>query len=319
MAEAAEETKLVLKPGGVKEYLSNFSQSADYETFFFHDLILNNRRVETLAKTMEEVKEVRKCDLGINNLQDVSSLRDMQQLIYLNLSKNKIKSFAVFCTDDLFPNLKWLDISNNKITEFPALKLAKLEYLDIGYNKLEKVNEAWNGHPTLRILKTIDNKFKSIALFKALPKLEELYMGNNLVTALSGWETIPAVKKLHLRRNKIEKIDEELPPLEQLEYLNLRGNKIATLEVLERLFKNEKLRDINVLNNPVEQNASSFNILVAEVLVKNPKMKRFCKHTITETNQLEAVYLAKFKWTKSEEERKRKEAEEKAKEGKADD
>jgi protein phosphatase 1 regulatory subunit 7 len=110
--------------------------------------------------------------------------------------------------------LKWLDISNNKITEFPALKLAKLEYLDIGYNKLEKVNEAWNGHPTLRILKTIDNKFKSIALFKALPKLEELYMGNNLVTALSGWDTIPAVKKLHLRRNKIEKIDEELPPLE---------------------------------------------------------------------------------------------------------
>jgi len=25
MAEAAEETKLVLKPGGVKEYLSNFT------------------------------------------------------------------------------------------------------------------------------------------------------------------------------------------------------------------------------------------------------------------------------------------------------
>ena len=214
MAEAAEETKLVLKPGGVKEYLSNFTQSVDYETFFYHDLILNNRRVETLAKTMEEVKEVRKCDLGINNLQDVSALRDMQQLVYLNLSKNKVKSFAVFCTDDLFPNLRWLDISNNKITEFPALKLAKLEYLDIGYNKLEKVNEAWNGHPTLRILKTIDNKFKSIALFKALPKLEELYMGNNMVTSLSGWETIPTVKKLHLRRNKIEKIDEELPPLE---------------------------------------------------------------------------------------------------------
>ncbi len=69
-----------------------------------------------------------------------------------------------------------------------------------------------------------------------------------------------------------------------MEYLNLRGNKIASLEVLERLYKNDKLRDINVLNNPVEQNASSFNILVAEVLVKNPKMKRFCKHTITEVN-----------------------------------
>jgi len=175
---------------------------------------LNNRRVETLAKSMEEVKEVRKCDLGINNLVDVSAIRDMQQLVYLNLSKNKVKTFAVFCTDDLFPNLKWLDISNNKITEFPALKLAKLEYLDIGYNKLEKINESWVGHPTLRILKTIDNKFKSIAMLKAMPKLEELYMGNNMVTTLSGWETIPAVKKLHLRRNKIEKVDEEILPLE---------------------------------------------------------------------------------------------------------
>jgi len=85
-----------------------------------------------------------------------------------------------------------------------------------------------------------------------MPKLEELYMGNNMVTALSGWDTIPAIKKLHLRRNKIDKIDEELPALEHLEYLNLRGNKIPSLEVLERLYKNEKLKDINVLNNPIE-------------------------------------------------------------------
>lgn len=35
MADGAEEAKLVLKPGGVKEYLSNFSQSADFETFFY--------------------------------------------------------------------------------------------------------------------------------------------------------------------------------------------------------------------------------------------------------------------------------------------
>lgn len=85
-----------------------------------------------------------------------------------------------------------------------------------------------------------------------MPKLEELYMASNMVTSLAGWETMPALKKLHLRRNKIEKVDEELPNLEHLEYLNLRANKISTLEPIERLFKNEKLRDINVLNNPVE-------------------------------------------------------------------
>jgi Leucine-rich repeat (LRR) protein len=135
-------------------------------------------------------------------------------------------------------------------------------------------------------------------------------MANNAVTVLSGWEGMPALKKLHLRRNKIEKIDEELPPLENLEYINLRANKIPNMETLEKLFKNPLLRDISVLNNPVEQNSSSFNILVAEVLIKNPKIKRFCKLEISETNQLEAVNLKKFKWIKSEEERKRKAAEE---------
>jgi len=52
--------------------------------------------------------------------------------------------------------------------------------------------------------------------------LEELYAAQNAFTALSGWESLPALKKLHVRRNKIDKVDEELPPLESLEYLNMR-------------------------------------------------------------------------------------------------
>jgi protein phosphatase 1 regulatory subunit 7 len=201
---------------------------------------------------MEEVKDVRKCDLSINNIIDVTVLKDMQQLIYLNLAKNKIKALNVFCTDDMFLNLKWLDVSNNKITELPPFKLPKLEYLDIGYNKIEKVNDAWTGHSNIRILKSVDNKFKSITVFKAMPKLEQLYVSNNSITTLNGWEQLPALRKLHMRRNKIEKFDEELLAHENLEYINLRANKIANMEFLEKIFKNEKLRDINVLNNPVE-------------------------------------------------------------------
>ena len=111
---------------------------------------------------MEEVKEVRKCDLSVNNIVVCVTLKDMQQLTYLNLAKNKIKALNIFTQDDLFPNLKWLDVSNNKLTEMPAFKLPKLEYLDISYMKLEKVNDAWSGHTNIRIFKTIDNKFKSI-------------------------------------------------------------------------------------------------------------------------------------------------------------
>ena len=88
----------------------------------------------------------------------------------------------------MFPNLKWLDVSNNKITELPGFKLPKLEYLDIGFNKLEKVNDQWNGHANLRVLKSVDNKFKSLTMFKAMPMLTEFYLSNNVITSLMGWE-----------------------------------------------------------------------------------------------------------------------------------
>ena len=71
------EAKLVLKPGAMTMYLSNFQRSADSETFFFHDFLLQNRKEETLAKTKDEVKEVRRCDLSVNNIVDVAMMKDM--------------------------------------------------------------------------------------------------------------------------------------------------------------------------------------------------------------------------------------------------
>jgi len=73
------------------------------------------------------------------------------------------------------------------------------------------------------------------------------------------------------------------------------------------------LTDINVLENPVAKQFPSFNLLIAEVLIKNPKIKRFSKVDINDSHKLEAVYLAKYRWTKQEEERKRKEEEERKK------
>jgi hypothetical protein len=150
--------------------------------------------------------------------------------VKLNLGKNKIKNIGIFTNEENFLNLKWLDISNNKYTELVGIKAPKLEFLDISYNRLEKINESWTGHPTLKVVASVDNKFKNLAPFKDIPKLEELYLASNIITTLSGWESLPSLKKLHLRKNKIEKFEDEMPPLENLQYLNLRGNKVTTME-----------------------------------------------------------------------------------------
>lgn len=117
-----------------------------------------------------------------------------------------------------------------------------------------------------------------------MPRLEELYLASNAVTALSGWESLPMLRVLHLRKNKIEKIDEELPPLEELVTLNLRNNVIKDLENALRVFMFPKLADINLLNNPIEREASSLEVLMADFLAKKTSLTRFCKIKVTEAH-----------------------------------
>ena len=100
----------------------------------------------------------------------------------------------------------------------------------------------------------------------------------------------------------------------ELVYINLRGNSLENLEMVFHLFQFPNLKDISILNNPVELQMTSFNVLMAEVLIKNPKLDRFCKRKVTEAHRLEAVHLAHYRWDKSEEARKAKEAADAAKE-----
>lgn len=132
---------------------------------------MSNKNIEQLNKAIEEAKEVYNCNLGSNNIADPTALKELQNLVHLDLSRNKIKNINVFINEEALLNLKYLDLSNNKFPEFPAFKLPKLEYLDVSYNKLEKINDGWAGHPSLKILKGVDNKFKNLAVAKNLPKL----------------------------------------------------------------------------------------------------------------------------------------------------
>ena len=79
------------------------------------------------------------------------------------------------------------------------------------------------------------------------------------------------------------------------------------------------MTDLNLLGCPVEVNFSSFNMLMAEIIIQFPKIKRFCKVTVGDQQKYESLYLAQYRWTKAEEERKRKEEEERAKAAKEEE
>ena len=64
------------------------------------------------------------------------------------------------------------------------------------------------------------------------------------------------------------------------------------MENAARLFQWPKVEDINLINNPLERDASSMEVLMAEFMIKKPNLKRFCKLIATDEMQLHAVYQA---------------------------
>ena len=99
------EEKLVLKPGVVTPFLSNFAMSQDGESFHFTTLDMSSRNIEALNKAIEEAKEVYKCNLSGNNIVDPTALKELSNLRHLDLARNKVKNVAIFCLEETFMNL----------------------------------------------------------------------------------------------------------------------------------------------------------------------------------------------------------------------
>ena len=109
----ADEERVVIKPGVCKDFLQDFRAVGDGECFLFCKLDMCNKKLEQLNKAVDEVKEVQTVDLSENNLTDIKSLETFMNLTTLNVSNNKIKGMSLFCSEEAFPNLKWLDVSSN--------------------------------------------------------------------------------------------------------------------------------------------------------------------------------------------------------------
>ena len=65
--------------------------------------------------------------------------------VEIDLSNNptEYKNFIKFCADNTFPNLEYLNLSNNNITDLSELRVLKapqLKKLDLSNNKLNNIN-----------------------------------------------------------------------------------------------------------------------------------------------------------------------------------
>ena len=82
--------------------LTNYGMTEDGDNFIFSDLDISNKGVDGLNKSIEEAKDTQICKLSKNGIPDPSFLRELPNLIHLDLSQNKVKNVSVFTNEELF-------------------------------------------------------------------------------------------------------------------------------------------------------------------------------------------------------------------------
>lgn len=74
---ANPDEKLVLKPGIVLQFLSDFGMSNDGESFLMKTCDMSSRNLEQVNKCIDEAKEVYNLNLSGNNVGDPSAIKEL--------------------------------------------------------------------------------------------------------------------------------------------------------------------------------------------------------------------------------------------------
>ena len=239
----------------------------------------NLKWLDLSANRLEELKE----DLLSGNLQLIELcmrqnhisalperlLQNTSKLEKLELQGNRNLTVLPGLLFENTPLLHHLDLNECNLTDSslgPKLFsfTPRLEYLDLGRNKLEKVKASWfKDIGALKELRLSRNRIATIeaGTWSGLHFLRDLFLDNNQLTQFDGGlRGLPVLLELSLQDNHLVSIDglERLPKLQKLRLarnrLTLKGNQPDRLfGPRSPMWKNLELRELDLSDNSVEE------------------------------------------------------------------
>ncbi len=161
-------------------------------------------------------------------------LRSVKGLEELSLAYNIIPSFPEGTFRDL-GNLKILNLYGNQIEAVDqgtfAGTEANLEYLDLGYNLIEVVEEI--SYPALKYLNLAKNKLRSVeGSFNLLANLNVLVLTENAIEEITPY-TFAGMENLisiDMSKNYVRRLDQGVFSNNYLNEVNMSGNLLKELE-----------------------------------------------------------------------------------------
>lgn len=148
---------------------------------------------------------------------------------------------------------------------------------------------AFEDFPELIHLELRGNKLKTTPMRLNTPKIQRLYLGANELESLR-FGSLTQLQVLNLRGNKLQSLD-GLEKLTGLTYLNLRyfrltrNNKIETVDQIQKLQKLVALKVLILLENPVESLENYRQTVVTTLL----KLDRLDKEIISPEEREDAL------------------------------
>ncbi|XP_073678769.1 leucine-rich repeat-containing protein 23 [Garra rufa] len=227
---------------------------------------------------------LRYLDISSNHLSDFSPLANLTQLLWVKGDGNLLQKFEGQPFGQL-TYLQWLSFANNRL----------FDVKDLGGPALETLNLTGNGIQTMKGLEyhnltnlvTLELRGNCLETTDGiyLPNLCHLYLAQNNIKRLEGLEKLERLNTLHLRDNQLETLDGLSPNMKCLQYLNVRGNLISSMQALRTLASvGQTLKAVVLLDNPLAK-TDDYRLYVISHL---SQLERLDKDPITAAEKSEA-------------------------------
>lgn len=250
-----EEDEFEMTKSFIQDRLSDLrggETEEDEFNFQFTSLVVTNAGI-TGVSAIESFVYLQNVELRTNAIGDLTPFTKLPKLKFLDLSENKITTIAGFN----FPNLEKFILSHNQISFVDKFEAPKLEEFDLSNNRIFFLTEGAFSQLTslIRLYLSANGlkNFKEGSMF-GLTKLKQLRLDQNALTNLDNVivDDMTMLDDIDLGENQITDFS-RLAILKNLEVLDVHSNPIDTIEPLSRLGGLENLKYLYIYETPFSE------------------------------------------------------------------
>jgi hypothetical protein len=299
MSEMAQEgVHLKDHPDFIKEGLKTIGLHPISMKHTFLELSIPDKNLKDVS-VLSDYPNLMYVDVSFNKIESLTALKDLPFLVQLNASRNQLTECLDFsprlCNaddassgghTDIGSMLTQVNFSNNKITNLRNhLQRHKfLEILLLKSNQISVIEELID----LKFLKVLDLSYNNISKIQGLnsTSIRELNLSGNQINSLDGLQDLPNLTSLNVENNCVLSLF-PLAECKNLTFINASGNKIEYARQTEFLGEIPWLNTLLLHKNPCHK----MDHYRLRVIYRLPNLERLDFTTVQAEERIRAYNL----------------------------